>query len=531
MSLEKEYVDSTPSAEILNLIEYYPSEIWIQFAEYVDNSIQSYVDNKSKLREIHGNKWKLTIDIEIDKKEKRITIKDNAGGIPYDVFPRAFRPGITPSNRKGMNEYGYGMKGASYWFSKRWNVKTTAIGDPFERHVFLDLESDDDKTKIPVQRIPVPENVHYTIIELNDCFRKFPTKTVLEDTKEHIASIYRTFLREKEIDIYINDPSRNDPPLSFQDPEILNEPFWPKEKVRGNGPSVNWRIDFDKIPLSAGKSVKGFIAIRKTGDTRDNSLVIIRRGRVIMGSGENATYRPKILFPGGTNSRLMQVLYGELEVEGFSVTFNKAQIVEVDDDLETCFKMIRKRIKEFTEGSFYDQIDNYSARVKKILDGEPNPSPAPKPPKGPRDKPPIIPVPQPPTVLKPTPDSDKNTRGIEKIKLDFSLSIGPKEWKLFMYFSKDETQNPEKLFALNDNIVPEKDKKPYSVGIRVNTAHLFFDNSDINIDNINSVAKLIGGLALSQKILDGYDNVMMAKDFIRILNKDFSDAMQNIEKL
>ena len=60
---------------ILSAINYTP---WHATAEFVDNSIQSYIDNKTKLRKLHSN-YKLKIEIYVSGAV--IEIKDNAGGI------------------------------------------------------------------------------------------------------------------------------------------------------------------------------------------------------------------------------------------------------------------------------------------------------------------------------------------------------------------------------------------------------------------------------------------------------------------
>ena len=87
---------------------------WHATAEFVDNAIQSYIENKPKLKKIHKN-FKLIIEI-----------KDNAGGISEKNYARAFRTGIPPENPDGLSEFGMGMKTAGCWFSKSWTVRSKA---------------------------------------------------------------------------------------------------------------------------------------------------------------------------------------------------------------------------------------------------------------------------------------------------------------------------------------------------------------------------------------------------------------------
>ncbi len=50
--------------------------------EYVDNAVQSFLDNKDQIAAIEPG-YKLVIDIRVDWTERNITITDNAAGIGY----------------------------------------------------------------------------------------------------------------------------------------------------------------------------------------------------------------------------------------------------------------------------------------------------------------------------------------------------------------------------------------------------------------------------------------------------------------
>ena len=68
---------------------------WYALAEYVDNAIQSYLDNEQKLIEITPS-YKLKIEIEVNQNDDFIRIFDNAAGINYNNFLRAFEPANIP---------------------------------------------------------------------------------------------------------------------------------------------------------------------------------------------------------------------------------------------------------------------------------------------------------------------------------------------------------------------------------------------------------------------------------------------------
>ena len=66
--------------------------------EFIDNAIQSFIDNKSELQKIHP-KDTLKIDIEINSEPRQsIVIRDNAGGIPLEELERASRYPAEPLN-------------------------------------------------------------------------------------------------------------------------------------------------------------------------------------------------------------------------------------------------------------------------------------------------------------------------------------------------------------------------------------------------------------------------------------------------
>ena len=102
-----------------------------------------------------------------------IRITDNAGGIAFDDFLRAFQPANVPPDASGLNEFGMGMKSASIWFSNKWQVRSTAIDENIERTVRFDLETVQDKEEsgLDVANRQVPESGHRTEIELEDVNR------------------------------------------------------------------------------------------------------------------------------------------------------------------------------------------------------------------------------------------------------------------------------------------------------------------------------------------------------------------------
>ena len=106
--------------------------------EYVDNAVQSYLDNKEALVALEPN-YRLEIRINVDWEKRNITITDNAAGINTESYKKAFEPAHIPLDSTGLNEFGMGMKTASVWLADKWCVYTKALGETVERFNSFDL--------------------------------------------------------------------------------------------------------------------------------------------------------------------------------------------------------------------------------------------------------------------------------------------------------------------------------------------------------------------------------------------------------
>src|SRR5271155_2428310 len=100
-------VSIRPGVGILSVLRHLNYKPWFAMAEFVDNSLQSYLQNCEKLRELHGDEFRLNVEIEVERSDRvRIKIRDNAGGIAASDYVRAFRPAALPIDRSGLSEFG-----------------------------------------------------------------------------------------------------------------------------------------------------------------------------------------------------------------------------------------------------------------------------------------------------------------------------------------------------------------------------------------------------------------------------------------
>src|ERR1700691_309835 len=99
-------VSIRPGVSILSVLRHLNYKPWFALAEFVDNAIQSYVENRVAFESLYGKSWRLKVSIEVDTSSPgRIVVRDNAAGIVREAFPRAFRPAVVPPDRSGLSEF------------------------------------------------------------------------------------------------------------------------------------------------------------------------------------------------------------------------------------------------------------------------------------------------------------------------------------------------------------------------------------------------------------------------------------------
>lgn len=347
-----------------------PNTVPHVLAEFVDNALQSFRDNREALLALDPN-YKLRVQIFIHwdenetkmslRKAIRFVIEDNAGGIAANRFVNAFEPANAPENNSGLNEFGMGLKTAACWLGNRWVVRTTALGEDLTRIVSFDqhIVTKNNLEEVDVKNEPADPNAHFTIISIETPTKNVPTEKSLQKIKSELASIYRNSLRTQELELFVNNE-----PLEFTEYVILNAPCYKNME----SPSILWKkdIDFHFGPYKA----KGFIGILKELKNTQNGLVLSRRGRVIIGAEEDGRYFPKSIFGSSSGTFRYKRIFGELELEGFSVSFNKNDIQD-KENLEMLMEALRDELRD-PDFDILAQADNYrtdnTARlVKKIV--------------------------------------------------------------------------------------------------------------------------------------------------------------------
>lgn len=303
-------------------ISYQP---WTALAEFVDNSTQSFYDHKS---ELFNTKYYKGLVVEINYMEDssvgdELVIKDNAFGMDYRDFQRAIILDRPPLNTSGRNEFGMGLKAAACWFGNLWSVESTCLGSNVKYKATIDIDNliKYKKEEIDVEEETVNPKDHYTIITIQRLNKKIKGKRIEKKIHELLSSIYRADFRTGDITVFYNGNL-----LEFEEVS-------PYVDDKGN----EWKKDVQfEIPYRGENlHVKGFIAIRIPGSTKNAGFTLMRRGRVIVG-GPEKNYRPYEVF-GPSNLYTYQRMYGELEMDDWPVTQAKDAFDWSNEDLEARF--------------------------------------------------------------------------------------------------------------------------------------------------------------------------------------------------
>src|SRR5438445_13325446 len=90
---ENTRINIRPEVSILSVLRHLNYKPWFALAEFVDNSIQSFLTNRQAIRAVDGDRAQLRVDIILEPDPPgRIIVRDNAAGISDRDYERAFKP-------------------------------------------------------------------------------------------------------------------------------------------------------------------------------------------------------------------------------------------------------------------------------------------------------------------------------------------------------------------------------------------------------------------------------------------------------
>ena len=233
-------VNIRPGVSVLSVLRYLNYEPWFALAEFVDNAVQSYLENKATLHgaQARGGSFAFYRHRHLAARRGSSSATTRAAS-SANVFPRAFRPAVMPPDRSGLSEFGMGMKSAACWFAPTWQVRTKALGETWSGRPFRHRE-DRPRRAGRTSRSRKAQRLRSTTTPRSSLENSHhvPVGRTIGKIKEHLTDIYRVFLRDGSLDLKFNGES-----LKYDEPEILKAPYL-------QGPeraSRLWRkeIDFD----------------------------------------------------------------------------------------------------------------------------------------------------------------------------------------------------------------------------------------------------------------------------------------------
>jgi len=316
-------VEIRPNVGMLALLSSMNYKPWYALSEFVDNAVASFLASQGALQAAHGQTC-VTVDIRLDRSAGVIEVIDDAAGIAAADIARAFRPAEPPPDRTGLAQFGIGMKSAACWFSDRFTVSTTALGEPTRRAVEFDVPAivRQQQETLPVVDVPAQPDVHGTVVRLESLHRPVPTGKTLGKVRKYLASIYRHYLRSGQLILIVGEE-----PLEAPEVDVLTAPRWDRAR---SSTAETWRKEVEIEP-APGCIVRGWLALRARGSTSESGLALIHRGKVVVGAGAGAgeaddLYRPPEIF-GASTSFVFQRLVGELDVSALRVSYSKDAIL------------------------------------------------------------------------------------------------------------------------------------------------------------------------------------------------------------
>ena len=359
-------VDVSPEMQLYKILQRQSYGIDTALAEFVDNSIQSFIDKKDAIKVIEKIDPKLKIKIVVDTSKNQIIIEDNAGGINRKDFQRAIKMGTNSSYtqpNKSLSVYGIGMKSAAIWFTNTWKIETSALNSQEKLIANFDLNIllSKNESKIQVNRETEGNKEHYTRITIKNSLREFDEEFFRDNVLAYLQETFFKFKDSIDIQLEFDNLILQTNESFLKTPEPLKYP--PVDK-KGN-PLKNKRDHTWKKRMKftyQNKEVRGFILIMSKGMYKNPGIRLLRNRRVIDGTkGGSHQNKPDILVK-TSNKFSAQRIYGEIHLDDFSVNFTKTGF---DDNLDGLYRLLRTKLTGSPakpEEQFIHQSEYYRAK-------------------------------------------------------------------------------------------------------------------------------------------------------------------------
>ena len=243
---------------------------WHALAEFVDNSTQSYFDNKARLDEqMQKDEDKpLTVSIVYDKENDLLRVSDNAMGMSLLELEHALHVARPPANTSGRSKYGMGMKTAACWIGDKWTITTKKLMEDMEHSVTVEVKkvANGEPDAVVHTSKPKPADMHYTIVEIVEMNRTFQGRT-LGKIGEFLRSMYRSDIQAGVLH------------LRWRDQLLIWNSMESRLLVDSEDKKYRREFEFD----IDGKKVHGWVGILDRGSRADAGFSMLQADRVVRG--------------------------------------------------------------------------------------------------------------------------------------------------------------------------------------------------------------------------------------------------------
>lgn len=306
---------------------------WHAMAEFIDNSLQSYLSGKNEIDAVLSEeRQSFEVRITFEKKNGgTLRIADNAMGMSKSDLQAALRVGFPPADTSGLSQYGMGLKTSATWFGQNWRIVTKKLGHDTEYEVDVDVESVANGAPVLpcIERHVEDTSSHYTLIEIKNLNHLPHTRTVTK-IQDFLGSMYRIFLRDGLVRIWWNETE-----LRWEDEYDFLTAM--------DGSSFKSAFEFEVN----GKSVSGWVGVLRSGSRAKAGFSQFRRSRMVRGYPDS--WRPEQIFGQllGSNDLVNQRIVGEIHLDQFEVSHTKDDILWADDEEDLVGKQLAEISKEY----------------------------------------------------------------------------------------------------------------------------------------------------------------------------------------
>lgn len=320
--------DVTVGTGIISTYQRMPQKLERVFAEFIDNSTQSFIDHREELIKVTKSPVN---KIEITWNNNEIIIKDKAFGMNHDDFKRALKlnsPASSYSNNS-RSQYGMGLKIAASYLGDWYSIESTQLGSKEKYYSVIDIQEwkKTNPSEVDNRISDVQESTHGTTITIRKLLREL-TNSLDSELRKKLSLIYSKDLESGDLELFLNGR-----PINLTDPEL-------RENQETGSEYLNYFEDsftFNDIKYE----YSGWVGILKKGNTNDAGFTLSQYGR-----GIKLNYRPNDVF-GRSNSYPYQRVVGVINLDDkkWKISFNKDDFIW-DDGLEEAFIKSLKQNKE-----------------------------------------------------------------------------------------------------------------------------------------------------------------------------------------